>query len=309
MEFFSIFHGLFYIIILLGLYILLYYIVRAFKKEYHILLLRLRKEHGVIVGRLDDLDILTKKINSIIEDRLLNNFRGELTDIMYELLQNLDNDNNLKSALWAYIRNKLNDVYQRYIDVKLNGLKQLNKEEFQKDLLGANGNELLMMTNGWNPKFIDEIETINKQTFENFKRALFDDLAVEGTTNWLILLKTHGKAFFRKNVTRILDEFGRYPEHFIKREIKHNIFTTATKKEDFIEYLKEEISTGIIGLENAISELKLYLQSNKEKLNDLITISASYEQLKRDDIRGIIDPASTEYNKIRNRLLNFINTI
>jgi hypothetical protein len=255
-------------------------------------------ENRKIRKTLYSLNKKTERTQSIVEDKLLNDFKGALTKAMYRQLKNLNNRTLAEKALWSYFRNKLEDVHHRYMDFK-NGAATESNELFKRDLIGSGTGELHSLYSHWNPEFLNMVEIINLESVENFLLQM----KLSNSKNYeekLSSLKLHGEVFFENNVEKILTAYREYPP------LLDN--TVEGFKQIDIDYLKTLINSGLQGVEKVINVL-MTCDLNTSKKDILIQLSSRFHELQIKRLKGVITYNDIEFNRITADVLNFLTLL
>ena len=250
-----------------------------------------------------DLLILTNFVN--------NNIKSALISILYEELSDLSNETRIELSLWAYFRNKASEMAQAYYELRNMGVEMLKEQGFSSHLIGSGTVELIFLNPDFPLEFTNRIDTLNRKNYKEFKDSLFLELTLNTTDDKTVIIKTVTKELFRKNVRNAYKAY-KETKHLIKH--KENSDKTESSADKYIPqieldkiFIKDLISSGKNGIERALNIIKELLNES-EKVNEFsIHSSRFFDYTNSERLNTGVD--KTELNKIRQSLLEFIDTL
>jgi hypothetical protein len=145
-------------------------------------------------------------IYKILYSHVYNDMQVRLSQAMYDELNDLPAQRQSEKALWSYFRNKLNDVYNRYVEAKQVGFHNISEHAFKKDLLGSGSSELNALYPKFPGQFLQRIDKINDECFDSFLDSVH--LSASYKKDRLQMIQAATISFFRRNVRQILAQYN-----------------------------------------------------------------------------------------------------
>lgn len=250
------------------------------------------------------------KIYDLLQDKLLNDAKSKMTDALYSLLDGFGNKTQQQRALWAYFRDKLNDIHTSYLEFKEAGRSALSDDKLKKNLLGSAVIDITKNTNFKN-EFVNQLDGINKKHYEKFKeRMMLDMVNVKRKRDFVTILRANAVRSFTENVKEI---FELYKTHHDNTD---TIVTTQIDKQTagfltFVESvsidkekLKEQIMSG--KLANALSALVAL--THGEEHNEFVLLQSRLSNVAKNE-RKTGQTDNTERNKITDATIELIESL
>lgn len=250
------------------------------------------------------------RIYDLVADKLLNDAKTRMTEQMYSILRNLKNETEEERALWAYFRDKLNDVHTAYHEVKTFGISALKSDSFSHSLLGSATVDAKKF--GSLPEtFVKELDGINAKHLQNFKnRITLDVMGTKRRRDFVSALRSNTVTSFAENVYEI---YELYKEVLQKRNFKlltnERIETDVLTIQNTVTVNKTKLKSLVAAdkVADAIILLKSFIDSgNTETYNEIINLQARYNAIMKNN-RTIGEYEKEEAAKIRIALLELID--
>ena len=166
------------------------------------------------------LTVKLSKVEYIIKNRLLNNTYKDLLEVMYKRMRDIGTGTLAESILIDYIKYKVNNIYNGYKQIKLNGFKLLKDPQFVRTFLSDGRMLLEQKYDKFPEEFLNKINSINQTNFNEFVNVLEGEVLDDKITRkfeFLELLKTHTIGVTDKNIYSIVKLFND-TKHLIEEE-------------------------------------------------------------------------------------------
>lgn len=245
----------------------------------------------------------------VFSARIFNNTEYELTKILYEELSNLGNETNEEQALWSYFRQKANDVYTKYRELRDKGIQVMRNDSFENDLLGSAHIDL-MKHYDFNKSFIESVRTANKHNYNQFTTYMYSDISkIKGKHGYLLILKSNTLLCFRKNIKLIFDVWQKQHKNIpiISETTETELFTF----ESSVTINKDKLKAQVGGSENNILTvlqiLQKYCKKDTDNENVIIQFLAQYNEYKKKQFFSTEN--QIDVNKLRMNILEFIDNL
>jgi len=235
-----------------------------------------------------------------------------------------------ESILIDYIKYKVNNIYNGYKQIKLNGFKLLKDPQFVRTFLSDGRMLLEQKYDKFPEEFLNKINSINQTNFNEFVNVLEGEVLDDKITRkfeFLELLKTHTIGVTDKNIYSIVKLFNdtkhlieddnflvMYPEFKNKVVLKENIKTEYIRYKDIaqldISQIKGMIGTGKSELiEEAIHLLNMFvkLKNNNQLSNVLYVLSSRFNEWYRKSLTGVNN--DEEIINIKTSILEIIDKL
>ena len=276
------------------------------------------------------LTVKLSKVEYIIKNRLLNNTYKDLLEVMYKRMRDIGTGTLAESILIDYIKYKVNNIYNGYKQIKLNGFKLLKDPQFVRTFLSDGRMLLEQKYDKFPEEFLNKINSINQTNFNEFVNVLEGEVLDDKITRkfeFLELLKTHTIGVTDKNIYSIVKLFNdtkhlieddnflvMYPEFKNKVVLKENIKTEYIRYKDIaqldISQIKGMIGTGKSELiEEAIHLLNMFvkLKNNNQLSNVLYVLSSRFIEWYRKSLTGVNN--DEEIINIKTSILEIIDKL
>ena len=276
------------------------------------------------------LTVKLSKVEYIIKNRLLNNTYKDLLEVMYKRMRDIGTGTLAESILIDYIKYKVNNIYNGYKQIKLNGFKLLKDPQFVRTFLSDGRMLLEQKYDKFPEEFLNKINSINQTNFNEFVNVLEGEVLDDKITRkfeFLELLKTHTIGVTDKNIYSIVKLFNdtkhlieddnflvMYPEFKNKVVLKENIKTEYIRYKDIaqldISQIKGMIGTGKSELiEEAIHLLNMFvkLKNNNQLSNVLYVLSSRFNEWYRKSLTGVNN--DEEIINIKTSILEIIDKL
>lgn len=276
------------------------------------------------------LTVKLSKVEYIIKNRLLNNTYKDLLEVMYKRMRDIGTGTLAESILIDYIKYKVNNIYNGYKQIKLNGFKLLKDPQFVRTFLSDGRMLLEQKYDKFPEEFLNKINSINQTNFNEFVNVLEGEVLDDKITRkfeFLELLKTHTIGVTDKNIYSIVKLFNDtkhlieddnflviYPEFKNKVVLKENIKTEYIRYKDIaqldISQIKGMIGTGKSELiEEAIHLLNMFvkLKNNNQLSNVLYVLSSRFNEWYRKSLTGVNN--DEEIINIKTSILEIIDKL
>ena len=266
-------------------------------------------------------------IKKLLTDKLLNDTNHKLLELMYKRMRGVGILTNAERTLHSYMKKKIIIISSGYKEAKKN-TNIINHPTFESGLL-QEGLTYLKTAYNFPPAFIEQVEKINRTCFSQFKTDYtFDAATTSKKKERIHKLIYHLMGSVETNITQIIAAFDRtkrliqdpdflevYPNYHSNVILKENV---STEYLDFTSHvsiktdkMKNLIASGDTGLKKALDLLTGLTHGDSEINNELITLSARFNDIEIAVRQGLImdETEDVKKNKIRDCLLSIIDTL
>lgn len=245
----------------------------------------------------------------IFSARVFNNTEYELSRILYEELSGLGNETSEEQALWSYFRQKANDVFSKYRELRDKGIHRMRSDTFENDLLGSVQIDLLKNYN-FNKSFVDIVKKANKHNYNQFTTYMYADISkIKGKNGYLLILKNNTLLCFRKNVKMIFEAWEKQYKTIpiILETTETDLFTFESSVTINKDKLKEQVGGSENNILNVLQILQKYSSKDNENENTIIQFLAQYNEYRKNKYFSIDNQA--DVNRLRMNILEFIDNL
>lgn len=245
----------------------------------------------------------------IFSARVFNNTEYELSRILYEELSGLGNETSEEQALWSYFRQKANDVFSKYRELRDKGIHRMRSDTFENDLLGSVQIDLLKNYN-FNKSFVEIVKKANKHNYNQFTTYMYADISkIKGKNGYLLILKNNTLLCFRKNVKMIFEAWEKQYKTIpiILETTETDLFTFESSVTINKDKLKEQVGGSENNILNVLQILQKYSSKDNENENTIIQFLAQYNEYRKNKYFSIDNQA--DVNRLRMNILEFIDNL
>lgn len=245
----------------------------------------------------------------IFSARVFNNTEYELSRILYEELSTLGNETTEEQALWSYFRQKANDVYSKYRELRDKGIHRMRSDTFENDLLGSVQIDLLKNYN-FNKSFVEIVKKANKHNYNQFTTYMYADVSkIKGKNGYLLILKNNTLLCFRKNVKMIFEAWQKQHKTIpiIVETTETELFTFESSVTINKDKLKEQVGGSENNILTVLQILQKYCKKDTDNENVIIQFLAQYNEYKKKQFFSTEN--QIDVNKLRMNILEFIDNL
>lgn len=259
---------------------------------------------------------------------IYNNTKNKMYEVLYKETDLLSGTTACERALMCHLANKLSIIYRTYLEVKKSDIGIINNEQLKVILLADGKLELSMLYPFFPEEFLNKINTLNENSFKEFKDNMNNSILTSNKKSDILhFLKTNTISSFRKNIKMIVRLFMD-TRHLIQdkeyQDIYPEIFTNSKAiieehtKTEYLEFhnkvsldktkIKELITLGVAGLDQALYFLNIFTKDNYEKNKEVIMMLARLSEFNKKERMGLENPNS-ELAIITKNTLEILNTL